>query len=68
MNFIGSYFGQVASNSPPRFHEVIPRQQLSPTQKTEILKSLAKYEVQYNGNESMIKHSYSWSPGTYHTV
>jgi len=61
-------FGQIVSNSPPKYHDVIPRQHLTAVQKNEIFKSLAKYESQYNANESMLKQNYTWTYGTYHTV
>ncbi|CAF0947467.1 unnamed protein product [Adineta ricciae] len=68
MNCIGQLFGQVATNNSPQYHSVIPRNNLTSAQKNDIFKSLAKYESQYNANESMIKQSYTWTYGTYHTV
>ncbi|UJR06938.1 hypothetical protein I4U23_011227 [Adineta vaga] len=68
MNSIEQLFGQIVSNNPPKYYPVIPCQNLTSAQKNEIFKSLAKYESQYNVNESMIKQSYTWTYGTYHTV
>jgi hypothetical protein len=52
MIFIFSLFGQM---SPPEYHNVIPRQNLTDAQKNAILKSLAQYELHYDSNVSMIK-------------
>jgi hypothetical protein len=68
MSLIHSLHGQVIPFNPPKYHAVIPRQHLTSIQTNEIFKSLAKYESQYNVNESMIKQSYTWTYGTYHTV
>ncbi len=64
MIFIYLLLGQI---SPPQYHNVIPRQNLTDAQKKAILKSLAQYESEYDANVSMIKQNYLYHTGTHKT-
>jgi len=58
--FIYSLLGQI---TPPVWHNVIPRQNLTQEQKNVILQSLAQYESEYDANVSMIKRNYTYHEG-----
>ncbi len=64
MIFIYSLLGQI---TPPKYHNVIPRQNLTDAQKNAILRSLAQYESEYDANVSMIKQNYTYKKGTPNT-
>ncbi len=64
MIFIYLLFGQI---TPPEYHNIIPRQNLTGAQKKAILISLAQYESEYDANVSMIKQNYSYHTGTHNT-
>ena len=60
MSFIYSLLGQA---TPPQWHNVIPRQNLTQEQKNKILLSLTQYEGEYDANASMIKRNYTYHEG-----
>jgi hypothetical protein len=64
MIFIYLLLGQI---TPPEYHNIIPRQNLTDAQKKAILQSLAQYESEYDANVSMIKQNYSYHTGTHNT-
>ena len=60
MSFVYSLLGQT---TPPQWHNVIPRQNLTQEQKDAILLSLTQYESEYDANVSMIKRNYTYHEG-----